>query len=269
MSELTVSKVLGDDCRAIAADLLQQPELLGAVFLEKQQVLSPSEQERVDAVKRYTGARSTSDDKRVLMVGALRMLGASDREIERSCGVTRRSIPVILAELERSGRVTPLKERLVSLVGDNAERSGLLLRELMERAFDGERDLDMAAMLKAVGQVNVFQLDKLQLLTGQATERIETVVGAGRNEIESWLKSAATPISAQVTAEIGQVDSESTGAVAETGVSDVVLEPVTALERQNGAELDQSAPSGAAGEGGRNAKTEGGGDALPPLAANS
>lgn len=266
MSDLTVSKVLGDDCRAIAADLLQQPELLGAVFLEKQQVLSPSEQERVDAVKRYTGARSTADDKRVLMVGALRMLGASDREIERSCGVTRRSIPVILAELERSGRVTPLKERLVSLVGDNAERSGLLLRELMERAFDGDRDMDMAAMLKAVGQVNVFQLDKLQLLTGQATERIETVVGAGRNEIESWLKSAATPISAQVVKEIGQVDSESTGLVAETGVSEVVLDRVTGLERRNGTELGQLEASAGPSDGRTDGAT-GGGGGCPAAAA--
>jgi hypothetical protein len=194
----TVAKVLGSDCRALAADLLTQPELLRGVFTDSQGQPTNDQDERVEAVKRYTGSRSTLDEQRLLMVGALRLLGASDREIESACGCTRRTIPVLLAELERAGRVTPLKERLVQIVGDNAERSSLLLKKLMEQAMDGACDMDLAAMLKAVGSVNCFQLEKFQLLTGQATEIVEQRVAADRDEFERWWRETALPVSAQI-----------------------------------------------------------------------
>lgn len=200
MKTLTPSNVLGNECKALAAELVKQPELLAGVFLDSATAL-PSSQQIVGAVKEYTGTRSTTADDRLLMVGALRLLGASDREIERSCGVTRRSIPVMLAELEASGRVTPLKDRLVKLVGDNAERSSLLLRALMERGLDGICNIDLAAMIKAVGSVNSFQVEKFQLLTGQATEIVETRTGAGREEVERWWREMATPIKASVESE--------------------------------------------------------------------
>jgi hypothetical protein len=200
MKPLQTSKVLGNECAAVARDLLRQPELLAGVFLddEKQRLL-PDQERRLEVTKQYTGERSTSDEERMLFVGALRMLGASDREIERVCGCTRRTIPLLLEELERTGRVTPLKDRLTKMVGDNAERSAILLRSLLDQAQDGIRDMDMAAMLKAVGQVNVFQVEKYQLLTGAATERIEQVRAAGREEIEDWLRRTAIPVEAQST----------------------------------------------------------------------
>ena len=264
MKDLTALK-LGDDCQAIAAELLNQPELLGAVFEDKKLLLTPSEQERVATIKRYTGERSTADDQRLLMVGALRLLGATDREIERSCGVTRRTIPVLLAELERSGRVTPLKERLVRLVGDNSERSSQLLRKLMEQAMDGEGDQDLASMIKAVGSVNCFQLEKFQLLTGQATERIEQVAGAGRAEVESWLKSAATPIEAVTL----PADSKSTGLAANDGEIVEVVSADTSTDTagglgglgdERGTGRANAAGTGAAREDGR---AEVGGGGLP------
>ena len=213
MKDLTTSKVFASDCKAIAAELCSQPELMAGVFLENDERLMPDEQAKVDKVKRFTGARSTSDEKRLLMVGALRLLGASDREIARACGVSRNSVPVLLRELERTGRVEPLKDRLVKAVGDNAERSSILLKVLMERGLDGDVSQELAAMLKAVGGVNCFQLEKLQLLTGQATERIETVVAAGRDEIERFLRSAATSIEAVTVTE----DSKSSGLAANAG----------------------------------------------------
>lgn len=194
MKSLTPSGVMGDECKQLAGELLLQPELLRAVFSDSAPLETVEELQRAEAIKRYTGERSATDDSRLLMVGALRLLGASDREIERTCGVTRRTIPVLLQELERSGRVTPLKDRLIRLVGDNAERSGMVLRKLLEQAQDGRCTLDLAAMLKAVGSVNDFQLDKLQLLTGQATEIVQTNVAAGREEFERWWKEAAVTV---------------------------------------------------------------------------
>lgn len=167
------------DCETVARGLLEQPGFFDGIP-------APA------SVQCYTGARSALNDERLVLVGALRLLGASDREIERSCAargfpLTRRSIPVLLRSLEKSGRITPLKERLVQWTSDNAEASALLLGKLLDDAAESKPSLELAAMLKAVGQVNSFQLEKYQLLTGQATERIETVVAAGRSEIERWL----------------------------------------------------------------------------------
>lgn len=198
--KLSPVNTLGDECKTLAGELLQQPELLRAVFSETQKVVSLADELDAVIIKRYTGLRSTADDERLLMVGAFRLLGASDREIEKACGVTRRTIPVLLAELERTGRVTPLKDRLMRLVGDNAERSGMVLRRLLDEAMDGKVDMDLAAMIKSVGGVNTFMVEKFQLLTGAATERIEHVPATGRAEIESWLKDAATPIDSESSA---------------------------------------------------------------------
>lgn len=237
---------MGDECKALAAELLKQPELLAGVFLDSAPAI-PESETLVAAAKQYTGARSTTDDNRLLMVGALRLLGASDREIESACGVTRRTIPVLLAELERTGRVTPLKDRLIRVVGDNAERSGLLLRKLMERGMDGTCDMDLAAMLKAVGQVNDFQIEKFQLLTGQATERVEQVVGAGREDFERWWRESATPITAQV--DIASTDSprnaEEIGGNGSTDTCTIPTPPTNADEtRPAGGGASESGPAG-------------------------
>jgi hypothetical protein len=118
---MTMDIPLPVDCRSVAADLLSQPELLAPVFEDSKPVV----QELPALLGRYTGERSTRDEARLLLVGALRLLGASDREIETQAGVTRRTIPLMLAALEQSGRITPLKERLATLTGDNAERAQL------------------------------------------------------------------------------------------------------------------------------------------------
>ena len=206
MSKLTTSSVLGGDCKALAHSLLLQPELLAGVFSDSKPAL-PESQQVIHAAKEYTGERSTMDDQRLLMVGALHYLGATDRDIAKSCGCSRHSIPLIIEALEKSGRVAPLKERLLLAVSRLAEKSGRALGELLDEVQDGKRTLELASMVKAVGQVHSFQIEKYQLLTGQATERIDTVVGVGRAEIESFLKSAATPISA----EIAPADCKSSG----------------------------------------------------------
>ena len=201
MKQVTTVSVLGNECERVAGELLKQPDLLAGVFEESNGKILPESQQITGEAKKYTGERSTSDDQRLLMVGALRCLGASDREIERACGVTRRSIGVMMEALEKSGRVTPLKERLTRLVGVNAEQSSIVLRKLLDKADAGACDIDLAAMVKSVGQVNSFLVEKLQLLTGQATEIRGTVTGGGRAEFEAWLRDSAIPVESESTAQ--------------------------------------------------------------------
>lgn len=180
----------------VVQELLQQQELISELLPDaRPRSFLPAPAE---PAKRYTGARSTAadHDERNLLVCALRLLGASDRQIEEACPVTRRSIPLILAEYEKAGRVTPLKERLAILVGDNAERAGLALRELLDRAQAGGESMELAGMIKSVATALGITVEKHALLTGAATERIEVNVGAGRDEVESWARQFAIPIHA-------------------------------------------------------------------------
>ncbi len=182
------------DCESVARDLMSQPELLARVFDEPAAEPEPKAQ----TVQRYTGARSTLDEARNLKVGALRLLGASDREIARACGCTTRTIPIVLRDLEKAGRLTALKERLAMLTGDNAERAQLALRGLLDRAQDGESDMDLAAMIKSTATAAGILTDKALLLTGNATEIVEVRVRAGRDEIEEFARAHAVPIEAEV-----------------------------------------------------------------------
>lgn len=181
-----------------ARELLEQP----ALFSEFDGLpgLSPMPGP-TQAVARYTGERSTSSqyDERNLKVGALRLLGASDREIEQACGVTRRTIPLILAHLEKTGRITPLKERLGVLTGENAERANIALRTLLDRVGDDDGSIELASMIKAVGTVMGISVEKYLLTTGQATEIVETRSGAGRAEFEDWWQKNVVQVQATVS----------------------------------------------------------------------
>jgi len=190
----------------VARELVSQPDLLDRLLPPARSFLESTTSE-AGALARYTGARSTSvqHEERNLRIGALRLLGASDREIEAACQVTRRSIPIILQDLEKSRRLTPLKERLAVLVGDNAERSAIALRVLLDRATDGGESIELAGMIKATATALGITTQNLQLLTGAATEILDVRVSAGREEVEAWAKANALPIEATVVA----IDSES------------------------------------------------------------
>jgi hypothetical protein len=249
----------------VAREMLSQP----ALFLEFDGMdgFTPPP----NAVVRYTGERQ--EEEMMLKVGAMRLLGASDRQIEQACHVTRRSILPILAMLEKTGRITPLKERLAQMCGDNAERSSIVLRLLLEQveqdltapedeeeeeddepsadepsgvlALMGETPgnapkkrkakrkrvtMEMAAMIKAVSTANGVTTEKTLLLTGQATEIVETRVRAGREEFEQWWTSEVKPIEATVSA----VDSGSASPAAISELMNVLPAP--------GHEPDTSAP---------------------------
>lgn len=195
MSDLTN---INRTAQAVARELIAQPELLSAMIPEQRRALPET-----SLPGRYTGERSTSPkhDERNLFVGALHMLGYSDRQIEQAChaqgfSLTRRSIPIIVRDLEHSGRITPQKERLAMQVGDLAELSASALRDLLHRAADGGESVELAAMIKSAATSLGITVEKLQLLTGAATERIEAIVGTGRGEIEAWAKEFAIPVEA-------------------------------------------------------------------------
>jgi hypothetical protein len=149
-----------------------------------------------EAVERYNGARLTRDGERCVTVAALKLLAYSDRQIAKVIGCDTRSIPLMVVEAEARGLIPALKERLIVLVGRAAEQSTVAVQQLIDETLDGARSIDHAATLKAIGQVNTFLLDKNQLLTGAATERIEVRVGAGRDEVEAWALANAIPIQA-------------------------------------------------------------------------
>jgi hypothetical protein len=155
-----------------------------------------SKGELTDAVVRYTGGRVTQDAERCVLAGALRLLHYSDRQIAKAVGCDVRSIPLMVRQAESSGRIPALKERLQAIVSQNAEQSSIVLAQLLDRAAGGEDSIELSAMVKAVGQVNSFQVDKHQILTGAATEIIEVRVGAGMAEREAWAKANAIPIEA-------------------------------------------------------------------------
>lgn len=222
MSDLVPLRTAQD----VARELLSQPGL----FLEFDGVdgFTPPPQ----SVARYTSDRQ--QEEVMLKVGAMRLLGASDRQIEKTCHITRRSIAPILAALEKTGRITPLKERLAMVCGDNAERASIVLRMLLEQveedlhapeeeeddeaiadamdpssvlALDGETPgaaapkktkrkrvtMEMAAMIKAVSTAVGITTEKTLLLTGQATEIVETRVAAARDEFEQWWNATVKP----------------------------------------------------------------------------
>jgi hypothetical protein len=204
-------QVVPQTAQDVARELISQPQLFS--FFDGEDGFSPTPA----AVQRYTGERSTGDDQRNLFVGAMRLLGASDRQIEDACkargfGLTRRTIPLILEELERSQRITPLKQRLALAIGDNAERANIALRVLLDKAVNGTVDLDLAAMIKAVGTVVGITTEKYLLTTGQATEIVETRTGAGREAFDQWWKEAVAPIQATVTPAVDAPPSDSTSA---------------------------------------------------------
>lgn len=186
---------LHQTCQDVATDLLSQPD-----FFSRHRDDLPLTEQSLPRPERYTGDRS-DDEPTNLRVGAMRMLGFSDRAIERECGVDRRTIPHRLAWLEKTKRIPAVKDRIVAVTANNAETSGLVLADLLSRATK-DISTDMAAMIKAVATAHGITVEKLQLLTGSPTEILETRVGAGRDEQEAfWASVRANAIQVETAAD--------------------------------------------------------------------
>ena len=195
-----ITPALRADAALIAESLVSQPALF-----EIPSEASPAARAVVQR-GRYTGERSTLDESKTLLVCALRALGCSDRKIAEAAGVARESIPLHLAAGEASGRIRPLKERLVSWVGLLAEESTLAARDLVASVRAGDRSEGITHALRALGPMVGISVEKHQLLTGQATEIVEQRTAPTHEEFAAWMKTA-------VTIEGAPTQSESVGSV--------------------------------------------------------
>lgn len=188
MSQLTKS-ILQQTCFELASELAKQP----ALFFDNG--------EATESLERYTGTRVATDDERCHLAAALRLIQASDREIAKLLHCDVRSIPLMLRVAEKSGRIPALKERLITLIGANAESAAIALNRLLESATHAEVNIERAAMIKALATTVGITTEKILLLTGSATEIVEHRVAAGRDEMEAWAKLNAIPIEVSVDLE--------------------------------------------------------------------
>lgn len=185
-------------CRDLANEIASGPS-----FFDDRGKITP-------AVLRYTGAKLAKNTERCALVAALKLLHYSDRKIAEVIGCDTRSIRLMVAEIEKSGAIPALKQRLVELVGANAEQAQIAVRELLDETLAGGRSLDLASMIKAVGQVADFMAEKHQLLTGAPTEIRAQVSGPSQAEVEQWAKENAI----EIEPVLAPVDSDSTANVA-------------------------------------------------------
>lgn len=209
------------DAALIAESLVSQPALFDIPT-----EASPAAHAVVAQRGRYTGERSTLDESKTLLVCALRALGCSDRKIAEAAGVARESIPLHLAAGEASGRIRPLKDRLTQWVGLLAEESTLAARDLVADVRAGKCGEEVTNALRALGPIVGIATEKLQLLTGQATEIIEQRSAPSHDEFAAWMKSA-------VAIEAAPSQSESVGLLP----SSVDLQALPAIGAGAGAEL--------------------------------
>lgn len=236
-------------CSDAAAELLSQREFFTA---HRDDLPEPSSQRPNLAAPRYSGTRS-DDEELNLRVGAMRLLRFSDRAIERECGVDRRTIPHRLTWLERTGRIPALKDRVTALTGSLAESSALVLSVLLDRAAT-EISVELAAMIKAVATTHGITVEKLQLLTGQATEIVETRVGAGRDDFETWWRQAVVPIQATATPAVdsasspeGPIPEQSSGPKPLRHAADTSTRGPATEDRGGGDAFEAGGPEGAIG----------------------
>jgi hypothetical protein len=251
-----MNEILRDAASQAAAELVSQPELFGG----------PVEDPRVagaallPAVRRpHTGAVVTRDEGKVLTVAALRTLGLSDRRIAAMAGVARESIGPIMQEAERRGLVRPLKERLASAVGMLAEESTAAARELVQDLRDGDRSEGVTMALRALGPIVGIAAEKMQLLTGGATEIVET--RAGRSETDeaeflARLRSGSVPVEA---VEVRPADSESDAQPRNPLVPNGPVAGDTAGDTGPAAQAVSGCPSGCPVEGAGGGSRAGGG----------
>lgn len=228
------------DVSVIAESLLTQPALFPS---ESTAGASPAALAIAKPRGSYTGERITQDEQRCLLVGALRALGLSDRRISEMAGVSRESIPSILAHLEACGQIQPLKERVTGWVGLLAEESAMASRDLVALIRAGDRSEGVTQALRALGPMLGIATEKMQLLTGQATEIVETREGARRVELDAW----ATEKWAMVEVQSAPSESGSGVAVANPAQGGAIREVQSEVQSfEVGAEVGLAGPEAAA-----------------------
>jgi len=194
----------------------------------------------------HTAAITTRDDARVLAIAACKLAGLSDLETARRVGCSRNTIGPVMEQLERSGRVPGLQQRLAYALGRVAESSALELHRLID---DGDWNLETAGAVRSLGVAMGIATEKLQLVTGQATQITEQRIGApAADVVEEYNRKLR-----EVFAPILPIDTQSNGDVRKllndkpldliaTGFATVAHPPPAALATLPGGGIAPAAP---------------------------
>jgi hypothetical protein len=172
---------LADACLDISEDLLAQPSLFDGDFI-------PVEVPILRAAKRFssTGKLTTREEATALAIAACKLAGLSDRQTGKRVGVSATTVSGVMRLLESSGRIPAAQERLASRLGEMAESATSEIGRLITDA-DGDWTPASAGAVRALGIAIGIGVDKLQLLTGQATAIVEQRVGApSADAVREW-----------------------------------------------------------------------------------
>jgi hypothetical protein len=139
-----------------ASECIGQPELFGSAA-----IFTPDEANliRTSLTYRHNGRTATRDEQRCLAIAAARLSGWSDRRIAEQMHVSRHTISRVVEYLERSGKLAPLKDRVLRGLGEVAESAVNRLREQLEDT--DTLDPDMAGMIKSLSILAGIGADKL------------------------------------------------------------------------------------------------------------
>ncbi len=124
----TTSPIPALDFRALAEEVARQPDLFAAISG------SVADQEIVRAARerRYHGGRVP--EARAAQIVALRVTGASLREIERQTGADHRTIKAVVRCAEEQGMVPALKEVVARRMLELAEKTA----DIVDRELDSD-----------------------------------------------------------------------------------------------------------------------------------
>jgi transposase-like protein len=143
------------DLESLVREVESQPELFDAP--EDREILAEAKRSLSGGIFAFTGSTVQKDERRALQIAILRLSGTSKREIARRIGCSRNVIDAVIEQLERAGKIEPLKDRLPRLLGAMAEDAAERARDLIH---DGDISNQTAGMLKSLGVLAGIGADK-------------------------------------------------------------------------------------------------------------
>jgi len=158
---------------ALFEDFSEQPELIAAA-----------------AVYTPNGKTTCKNEERAFAIVEDLIRGVSQRKVAKRHVVGRGTLAGIVEQLERQGKLKPLKQRLVGKFGQFVEHGIDAMNEAM---VDGTFPITHAGL--AVAQIT----DKLLLLQGDPTVIVGTVDhGPTTEQLNAWLQAIPVEVSGPV-----------------------------------------------------------------------
>lgn len=192
----------------------QEPVAQAALFTSDQ---LPERHELIQYVPSFehNGKTTCKDEELCFAVIEYLIQGHSKRETARHFHMGRHTIAAMVAELERTGKMAPLKKRLAVKFGQVVEG---LADHLLERIEDGDLPDNV------VGITLAQTTDKLLLLQGDPTVIVEERhVGPSIDDINRWAETIDVP-----SEPVGR--QEESSKYAELPAPGQPIEPAQALE---------------------------------------